>query len=68
MKLFEFSVIYNPTKMTLEKNPEAKAKILVQPKTILAANHDRAGMVAAREIPAEFLDNLEDVEIAVRPF
>lgn len=68
MKLFEFSVFFNPNKNSLEKKPEEKAKILIQPKTVLATDGDRAGMMAAREIPAEYLERLDEVEIAVRPF
>lgn len=63
MKIFEFAAIYVP-----KGKDAAKAEIIVKPTTILAKDDKQAGMLAARALPEEFLNRLDDIEIAVRPF
>lgn len=36
--------------------------------TIVAKNEEQASMLAARDIPEEYLEKLDKVRIAVRPF
>lgn len=62
MKLFEYAVIYVPT----EK--DKTATILVQPTTVLAKDPKSVEMLAAKKIPAEYDDKLDQVQVAVRPF
>lgn len=66
-KLFEYAIIYHPRKK--EKEEEAKKSVLIQaPKTELASDDKEVAIIAARAIPDEYLDKLQDVEIIVRPF
>jgi len=65
-QFFQFAVLFHPTKEGYEKGEHSKA--LVEIKTIFASDAKEAGILAAREIPAEYLDKLDQVEIAVRPF
>lgn len=66
-KLFQYAVLWHPTDKDAEDNG-TKSKVLVEPKTILAADQQTAIMSAAMEIPAEYKDKLDQVEIAIRPF
>lgn len=50
------------------KDPTKDVHITVEPKVVEARTSDGARLVAAREIPQEYSDRLEDVEITVRPF
>lgn len=66
MKLFEYAIIYKPTSKEAEKGVEAK--LVVAPKTLLADTQQNALLLAAREIPKEYLNKLNQVEVAIRPF
>jgi hypothetical protein len=63
MKLYEFAAVYLP-----DEDSNAAPKIIVSPTTILAKDEKQALMLAARAIPEQYVDKLEFVEIAVRPF
>lgn len=67
MKLFQYAVIYQPKKQESGKIPE-KAKLIVEPTTVLAADLAAASMLAARAIPESYSDCLDECEVAVRPF
>lgn len=66
MKLFEYAIILN------EKEEKGKvvdaAQLLVAPTNLLAKDQAQAYVIAAREIPAEHMDHLDRVVIAIRPF
>lgn len=65
-KIFEFAIVVHPTKK--ERDDGAQSRIVVSPEVCLAADERAAGMLAARQIPAEYLESLDRVEVAVRPF
>jgi hypothetical protein len=69
-KLFEYAVLHHPKpKKDLAGNEEpTKSAILTDVTTVLAASSDEVSILAARSIPEEYLDKLEEVEIIVRPF
>jgi len=70
-KLFEYAVIYHPReKKDAAGNPlEQKKSILVQDITkVLAGSDKEVAMLAAKAIPNEYDDKLDDVEIVIRPF
>lgn len=69
-KLFEYVVLYHPkaSKKDEESGVVNKSKIVVDLKRDLAANEKEIAIRAAREIPEEYLDKLDQVEIAIRPF
>ena len=70
MKLYEYAVIYNPlpTKDENERGEKPKSKLIVDVKRILSNGDKEAMMLAARDIPPEYTDKLDRVEIALRPF
>lgn len=64
MNVFQYVVFYLPH----EDETDDKARIIVDPATILAKDERQAMMLAARAVPEYFIDKLDQVEIAVRPF
>lgn len=70
-KLFEYAVLYHPReKKDAAGNPlESKKSILVgEVARIIAGSDKEVAMLAAKSIPDEYNDKLEDVEIVIRPF
>ena len=70
-KLFEYAVVYHPReKKDAAGNPiESKKSIIVQDITrVLAGSDKEVAMLAAKSIPDEYNDKLDDVEIVIRPF
>lgn len=70
MKLYEYAVIFNPlaTKDEKDRGEKPKSKLIVDVTRILSNNDKEAMMLAARAIPSEYTDKLDQVEIALRPF
>ena len=69
-KIFEYAVIHHPvaTKDQQDRGEKPKSELVVDVKRVLANNEKEAAMLAARDIPAEYTDKLDRVEIALRPF
>lgn len=67
MKIFQFVAFYLPKKHDSKKECD-KPRIIAGPETILAKDEREATMKAARSIPEDFVDKLDEVELAVRPF
>lgn len=67
MKIFEFAAIYLPKQDGDKPNTE-RALIIVKPTTILAKDEKEALLKAARAVPEDYVENLDCVEIMVRPF
>lgn len=67
MKLYEYAVILQPK---LDKDGEVveEGKLVVEPATVLADDESQAQLLAGRAIPEEFMDRLERLTLAVRPF
>lgn len=63
MQVFEYVIMFNP-----KDNKKEKAKLLTQVSQVLATSKENATILAAREIPKDYLDRLEEVQVAVRPF
>lgn len=68
--LFEYVVIYQPRvrKDAMGNETQEPAKLLIPVTHVLCKDDKTAGMLAARAIPEEYLDKLDEVEIIVRPF
>lgn len=66
-KLFQYAILWHPTEKQVKDDGE-KSKVLVEPKTILAADQSGAAMAAAMEIPADKKSELDQIEIVLRPF
>lgn len=65
--LFQYAVIWHPTEKQI-KDEDAKSKILVDPKIILANDATSANMSAVMDIPVDYKLQLDQIQIAMRPF
>lgn len=65
-KLFEFAAILHPAEG--DEGKGQKSELIVPPTTVLAVDDKSAFMQAARSIPSKYVDMLERIEIAVKPF
>ena len=66
-QLFQFAVIWHPTEKQI-KDDGLKSKVIVEPKTILAADEGAVKMHAAMSIDQQYRDQLDQIDIAVAPF
>lgn len=66
-KLFQYAILWHPTEKQ-EKEEGLKSKVLVDLKTVLGVDVNQVGMLASMEIPADKKGELDQVEIAIRPF
>ena len=69
-KLFEFAVLYHPkvVRDALGNETQGPDKIISEPVFTLAKDDKEVAMRAARTIPEDYLDKLDQVEIVIRPF
>ena len=65
-KFFEYGILWHPTDEQA-KNGQ-KSKIVCAITTVLAHDEKGAVILASQEIPKEMHDQLDQVEITVRPF
>ena len=65
-RLFQYAIVLQP-KIEDDKEVE-EGKIIKEIETIFAASDREVTIRAAREIPEEYMDQLDRVEVAVRPF
>jgi len=65
-RLFQYAVIWSPTEAQEEEGQ--KAKLIVELTTVLSTDEKSLGLKAARAIPKEYDDQLDQVEIVVRAF
>lgn len=70
MKLFEYAVIHHPapTEDEQKRGAQPKSELLVEPEYVLAFDEKEASVLAARAIPDSHVDQLDRVEIVLRPF
>jgi hypothetical protein len=66
-KLFQYAIIWHPTEKQI-KDEGLKSKVLVELKTLLANDERGASMAAAMDIPQDYRQQLEQIDIAIRPF
>ena len=70
MKLWEYAILYHPraTKADTDEGRKPRSLMLRNVTTQLADSQQEVLLLAARNIPAEYTDRIDQVEIAVRPF
>jgi hypothetical protein len=67
--IFEYAVLFHPKpKKVGDDTVTDPSIIIVDLKRVVAQTDNEVAIKAAREIPEEYLDKLEQVEIAIRPF
>jgi len=68
-KIFEYAVLYHPKPHKVGDDSVTDPSLLViDVKRVIANKDSEVAIMAARDIPTEYLDKLEQVEIVVRPF
>lgn len=67
LKLFEYAVICQP-KTNKDGDVVEEGLVLVPVTSLLAKDESQVNMIAARQIPEEYLDSLDRVQVVVRPF
>ncbi len=66
-RIFEYAVIHHP-KPKKKDEPAEKSVLIVDVERVLAVEPQEVTILASRQIPEDYLDKLEQIEIAVRPF
>jgi len=68
-KIYEYAVLYHPKARKVgDETVTDPSTILVDVKRVISNDDKSVAIMAAREIPEGFLDKLDQVEIAIRPF
>lgn len=67
LRLFEYAMLLHP-KTDKDGKDIGKTEFITFSNHILAKDEKQVGIIAAREIPKEHMDDLDRVEILVRPF
>lgn len=70
MKLFQYAILYTGkiTKADEEAGKGPEFRILKDITTVAARDEREVLLKAAKEIPEDYSDKLDRVEVAVRPF
>lgn len=63
-KLFTYAALWHKE----DSEGDVETELLIEPKTILASNDKSAATLVARALPEKCLEDLDNVEIIVRPF
>lgn len=65
--LFEYAILWHPTEKQI-KEEGLKPVLLSAVSTIIAKDIQSAQMIAAMNIPIEYKSQIDQIEIACRPF
>lgn len=66
-KLFEYAVIFHPTKKEREEQGK-RSVMVVKPTFVLAKSDQEVVLLACRSLSSEYMENADRLEVAVRPF
>lgn len=66
MKLFQYAIIWHPNAKQVKDGE--KSKLLVEITSVLAKDERSLLMQASMQIPKDYQEQLDQVEIAIRPF
>jgi len=64
--LFQYAAVLHPTEKQTDDG--RRPEIIVDVTTVVAGSQDKAVLLAARDISEEYADQLEQIEVVVRPF
>ena len=68
-RIYEYAVIFHPEPAKVDGvEKRAASTIIVDVSRVIAADEKVVALMAAKAIPAEYNDQLDRVEIAIRPF
>ncbi len=66
-KLFQYAILWHPTEKQV-KEEGLKSKILTELTTILAQDQSTASMSAVMQVPKDLQNELDQIEVVIRPF
>jgi hypothetical protein len=66
--LYQAAVLWHPDENNEEQYQKEKTKVLIEPHFLLAKNDKSAAYKLSKQIPEEYLEEIDQVEILVRPF
>jgi hypothetical protein len=68
--LYEYAVIHHPKAKRdgAGFEEQVKSQIITDVTRVLASRPEEVSIIAARSIPEEYLDRIDQIEIVVRPF
>lgn len=66
MRVFQYLAFFTPNEAEVEAGE--KPRLIVQPTFVVSESQQAVALLAARAIPDEYVDKLDRVEVAVRPF
>ena len=64
--LYQYAILWHPNEQELEAGK--KSEILVKPDIMLANDQNSAFIAASRQIPDQYMESLDQVDILIRPF
>lgn len=65
--LFQYAILWHPTEKQI-KEEGLKPIVITDVTTVIAKDIQNAQMIAAMNIPAGYKDQIDQIEIACRPF
>ncbi len=65
-QIYEYAVLFHPR--TKKDGVAEPSTLVVDVQRLVAASEKEVAILAGRSIPDAYLDKLEQVEIAIRPF
>ena len=66
-KLFQYAILWHPTEKQV-KEEGLKSKVLTELTTILAQDQSTASLSAVMQVPKELQNELDQIEVVIRPF
>jgi len=67
-RIFEYAILFHPRRKKDEEAGSGDSILAIDVTRILARDEKEVQLIAARAIPEKYLDSLDCVEVAVRPF
>jgi hypothetical protein len=69
-KMFQYAILFTPlpSEAQVKAGETPKTEVICDITSLLAKDAAQAAMIAARAVPEQYIDKLDQVEIAVRPF
>ena len=65
-QLFQYAILWHPSDK--EQEDGRKTEIIVDIDTVLATSEQAAVLLAGKQIPEDRVDDIDQMEVVVRPF
>ena len=67
-RVFQYLVLWHPTKEQSKNATDNVSKIIVESTLVLGVDDKAVGMKAIKAIPAAYDEQLDQIEVVIRPF